>query len=450
MEEKMDSSIARNCCYDDKIQYFDENAAPTKLNSRVFPKSTPLFSPRVGFNYDVRGDRSMVLRGGSGLFTGRLPFVWIGNQVANPNFFFYCVTAPDFKFPQVWRTNLGYDIKTANNWIASVDLIYTKDVNSMIVRNYGLIKPTGKLNGAGDSRPIYGANDRVKVFGDPTNAYVFTNTDLGYSLNTSFQIEKTFNNGTYLKFGYNYLDAKDAASIDAEISSDAYDRNPGNIMNTNIAESAPSLFGNKHRFLGVFTKRFTYNQGKMSTLISVFSEYVQGGRYSYTYSGDLNNDGSSLNDLMYVPTDAQIDLMGFKDGGKPESSPAAQRLALKTYIGQDENLSNLRGQYTKKYDYLSPWYSRWDIRLAQDFVLPNKQGIQFTIDILNAANLINSSWGVRQFASQTGLAQPLGVSVANGTPTYEFATTQKSTFFNDFSLASRWQMQLGLRYTFGN
>lgn len=433
---KMEESIKRNCCYDDKIQYFDEEAKPVLLNSLTLPKQTPLFSPRLGFNYDVMGDRSQVLRGGSGLFTGRFPFVWIGNQVANPNFFFYCVTDPDFKFPQVWRTNIGYDYKTASNWIASVDVIYTKDINGMMVRNYGLKKPTAKLSGV-EARPIYGASDK-----GANTAYVFTNTNVGYSFNTSVQLEKTWDNGMYLKLGYNFLDAQDAASIDAEISSDAYDRNPANILNTNVAELAPSLYGNRHRVLGVMSKKFTYGEGKWSTLISLFTEYVKGGRYSYTYAGDINNDGSGLNDLMFVPTDAQIDQMNFV------GDAAAQRTALRNFIAQDEYLSSRRGQYTEKYAALSSWYSHWDLRIAQDYVLPNKNRIQFTMDILNVGNLISNKWGVRQFATQTGLAQPLAVSVANGVPTYQFDTAQKTTFFNDFSLLSRWNMQLGLRYSF--
>jgi Carboxypeptidase regulatory-like domain len=439
--EKMAESIKRNCCYDDKIQYYDADANPVTLNSLTFPKSTPLFSPRVGFNYDVMGNRSQVLRGGSGLFTGRFPFVWIGNQVANPNSFFYNVTAPDFKFPQVWRTNIGFDLKTESNWIASVDMIYTKDINGMMVRNYGLKKPTSRLSGT-DNRPIYGAADK-----GPNTAYVFTNTDLGSSFNMALQLEKTWANGTYLKFGYNYLDAQDAASIDAEISSDAYDRNPANIQGTNTAELAPSLFGNQHRVIGVFSKKFVYAGGKMATLFSIFGEYAKGGRYSYTYSGDINGDGSGLNDLMFVPSDGQIDQMAFS-GNAAEA--ASQRGALKQYIGQDEYLSSIRGKYTEKYAALSPWYSRFDVRLGQEFALPNKQSIQITLDVLNAGNLISSSWGVRQFASQTGLNQPLAVNVDKGIPTYTFDIGQKSTFFNDFSLASRWQMQLGLRYTFGN
>ena len=107
--DKIRENIARNCCYDPAIEYFDADAKPVKFDHTVLPEQKPLLSPRVGFNYDLQGDRSTVLRGGTGLFTGRFPFVWIGNQVANPNFFFYNVTDPDFKFPQVWRSNLGLD-----------------------------------------------------------------------------------------------------------------------------------------------------------------------------------------------------------------------------------------------------------------------------------------------------------------------------------------------------
>jgi Carboxypeptidase regulatory-like domain/TonB dependent receptor len=443
-QEKIKENIQpdRNCCYDPSIQYYDENAQPIKFDHTVLPKQTPLISPRIGFNYDIKGDQSAQLRGGSGLFTGRFPFVWIGNQVANPNFFFYCVTDPDFKFPQVWRTDLGYDQRFGGGWVGSIDVLYTRDVNAMMVRNFGLRAPNGRLEGV-DNRPIYRAADRATVFGGATNAYVFTNTNVGYSLNTSFQLTRNFKDGSMVQIGYNFLDAKDAASIDAEISSDAYDRNPANVLNTNTPELAPSLYGNRHRVVLAGVKQFRY--GDWGTTVSLFSEYVKGGRFSYTYSGDINNDGSPLNDLMFIPTDAQIDQMRFSGTATQQT---AQRTGLKNYIAQDDYLSGIRGQYAEKYAALSPWYSRWDMRILQDYYLPNKNRIQFSIDILNVGNLINSDWGVRQFATQTGLAQPLAVNVADGIPTYSFDTTLRSTFFNDFGLSSRWQLQLGLRYSF--
>ena len=241
---------------------------------------------------------------------------------------------------------------------------------------------------------------------------------------------------------YNFLDSKDAASIDAEISSDAFERNPANINHTNTPILAPSLYGNTHRVIGALSKKFDYADGKLGTTIGLFFEYAKGGRYSYTYSGDINNDGSGLNDLIYIPTDSEIDQMNFN------GDASSQRSALKKYIAQDEYLNEKRGDYAEKYGALSPLYSKWDLRILQDFNLKSGQSFQFSFDILNFGNLISSDWGVRQVATNTGLAQPIGVSVTDGVPTYSFDSSLDQTFFDDFSLLSRWQAQVGLRFRF--
>ena len=431
-ETKMQENIDRNCCYDPSIQYYNENGTPLFLNSLEFPEQTPLFSPRVGFNYDIGGEGVAQLRGGSGIFTGRFPFVWIGNQVANPNSFFYVTTAPDFKFPQVWRSNIGYDRELGDGWSFSTDFIFTKDLQAAMVRNYGLQLPSGRLDGV-DTRPIYVGDDRE------TNAYVFTNTDVGYSFNASFQVKKFFANNFNFSLAYNYLDSRDAASIDAEISSDAYDRNPANIQHTNTAELAPSLYGNQHRVVGSLYKKFVQSD-KLATHVAVFMEFVQGGRYSFTYSGDINNDGSGLNDLIYIPTSGELSQMNFASD--------AQRAAFEAFIQQDDYLSENRGSYAEKYGSINPWYDRIDARIMQEFGLNNNDNIQVSLDIINLTNLISSSWGVRQVASNTGLVQPVGVSVTDGVPTYSFDESLQTTLQNDFSLNSRWQIQFGLRYNF--
>jgi hypothetical protein len=441
-QKKIDENIVRAGAYDPTVKYYNAEGKETLLDSRVLPASKPLFSPRIGFNFDKNGDRTEQIRGGTGLFTGRFPMVWVGNQVANPNFFFYCVTDPNFKFPQVWRSNLGYDKRLKSNWVLTSDLIYTKDINAMMVRNYGLKLPTGTLSGAGDSRPIYKNSDRADKFG-PTNAYVFTNTDLGYSFNWTVQARKSFENGLDVSLGYNYLKSMDAASIQAEISSDAYDRNPGNPTHTNTAVLAPSAFGNTHRFVGSLAKKFNYANNKMSTTISAFYQAVSGNRYSYTYSGDINNDGSGLNDLLFIPTNTQIDAMAFA------GDAAAQRAGLKSYIAQDKYLSKHQGHYAGKYASTVPGWSSLDLSILQDFVVKNNHKLQASLTVLNAANLLSSKLGVRSIVGVTNLTQPLGVSVdAAGRPTYSFDTAQKTTFFNDNSLVSRWQAQVGLRYIF--
>lgn len=425
----------------DPVSYFDENGNRLRLDNTKMPEQKPLVSPRVGFNWDVRGDKSLQVRGGSGLFTGRFPFVWVGNQVANPFTGYLNVTAPDFKWPQVWRNNLGADYRLGNGWIATVDLAITKDVNAMMVRNYALGRPTGQLNGV-DKRAVYTNSDKAIFNGGLANAYVFDNVNTGNQLNISGQLQRFFGQGFYAMVGYNYLNAKDASSISAEISGDAFDRNPA-FGNVNQARNTPSLYGNKHRFVGAGYKKFTY--GPWATTVSLFAQYAKGGRFAYTYSGDLNGDGSGLNDLLYIPTETELNGMQFSG---TTAQQAAQRSAYNAYINQDEYMSGRRGQYAEKYAALSPWYSQWDLRILQDFQFKTGKRtntIQFSADVLNVGNLLSSDWGVRQFPVNT---QPVGVSVVNNTPVYSFDTSLKNTFINDFSLLSRYQVQFGLRYIF--
>lgn len=170
----------------DNLVLFDEkgnrltNGEGKDVDNTRLPTRKILFSPRVGFNWDISGDKTVQLRGGSGLFTGRFPFVWIGNQIGNPFSFFYCLTGKDFKWPQVWRSNIGLDYKIPFGTVFTTDLAYTKDVNAMMVRNYKLGTPTGTLNsGTGDQRKVYLAADQGEA-----NAYVFTNTGVGYQFST--------------------------------------------------------------------------------------------------------------------------------------------------------------------------------------------------------------------------------------------------------------------------
>ncbi len=437
--QKIQENIDRQCCYDPSVPYFNPETGDTVFfDHTVLPSGKPLFSPRFGFNYDIKGDNSSRLRGGSGLFSGRFPFVWLGNQVANPNFFFYCITHPDFRWPQVWRSNLGWDQKFAGNWTFSADAVYSKDIYAMMVRNYGIKPPSGQLQGV-DNRAIYTANDRNSVYGN--DAYVFTNTNVGYTFNVSLQLQRKWSNGLFTSIAYSYLDAKDASSIPAEISSDAFARNPA-LNNVNVPVLSASRYGNKHRVVGSAYKTFEYANGKMSTSVALYMEYTRGGRFSYTYSGDINGDGSGLNDLIYIPSDSEIDQMAFSGSAQEQED---QRRALKEFIAQDEYLSAHRGEYAGKYAILSPWYSTWDMRVLQNFKLASTN-LQLSMDILNLGNLLNSNWGVRQLPTNT---QPIGVSVdGSGNPTYSFDTAQKSTFTDDFSLLSRWQIQFGIRLSF--
>jgi hypothetical protein len=401
------------------------------FDSTQMPNNNFLISPRIGFNWDINGDSTLQLRGGSGLFTGRFPFVWLGNQIGNPNVYYYQVVDPNFKFPQVWRTSIGADVKLKDGTILTTDLSYTKDINGAHVQNWGLKNPTGTLNGV-DNRPVYNSSDKGN------NAYVFTNSDKGRTLNLTFKGQKTFDNGLYVMAAYNYLDSRDVNSIEAEITGDAFDFNP-TLANANSATLANSKYGDKHRFIAVASKLWKYGTNKKwTTTVSSFYELAKGGRFNYTYAGDINNDGSNLNDLIYVPTTSEISQMQFRT-----SEDATN---LDNFIKQDAYLKGRRGQYAERYAALAPWRGKMDVKFIQNLKLKNNNSLEFSIDVLNFGNLINSDWGLVQ---QPNAVQPIGVSVdESGLPTYSFNTSLKDTFVYNSTLLSRWQMQFGLRYSF--
>ena len=416
--------------------YFDPSTGEAvNLDSTVLPSDKLLLSPRLGFNLDVKGDKTFQVRGGTGIFTGRLPFVWIGNQVSGADDGFFQIVDPDFQFPQVWRTSVGADYKFKNNIVLTGDFAYTNDINGVHVQNWGLRTPTGRLAGV-DNRNIYTANNK-----GANNAFVLTNSGQGRVINASFKAAKNFSNNLYASVAYSYLDSKDVNSIEAEITGDAFAGNPalGDVNNDVLSYSR---YGDKHRIIGVASKKWSYgDNGKYATTISGFVEFAQGNRFNYVYAGDINNDGSAINDLLYIPTADEIDQMTF--------SGAGQAAAFEEYIQQDDYLSDNRGAYAERYGAISPWRNRVDIKLLQDFninVGERTNTIQLSLDVLNIGNLINSDWGVVQQANNT---QVLGVSVdETNTPTYTFDPDLVETFGFDSSLNSRWQAQFGLRYIF--
>lgn len=443
-DEKAQDVIDGTGDYAPGTPYVNPNTGQVQLlDNTKMPTDKWVISPRVGFNYDVNGDDTTQLRGGSGLFTGRFPFVWLGNQIGNPNWWFHQMVDPDYQFPQVWRTNLGIDQDYDNGLTLSLDVSYTKDINGPQVQNWGFKKPSGSLAGV-DNRAVYTANDFVQVdvpFPVNASAYVFSNSDLGRIWNYSLKLEKTFDSGLYTSLAYNHLNAKDVNSIEAEITGDAFDFNPV-VGDANAETLSYSKYGDMHRVIGVASQSWNYGTNdRWGSTITTFFEYKRGGRYSYTYAGDINGDGRGGNDLLYVPTISQVMQMNFAN--------PADASAYNAFIEQDEYLNSRRGQYAERYGALSPWTGRWDVRFLQDYRIKRASGktnvIQFSLDILNFGNLISSDWGLVQ---QPNSIQPVSVNVTGDVPTYTFDSNLVDSFVYDSSLHSRWQMQFGLRYIF--
>ncbi|HEX9614356.1 MAG TPA: TonB-dependent receptor [Bacteroidota bacterium] len=448
----------------------DENGNPETVDQSKLPDTKPLLSPRFGFNYDVTGDRSTQLRGGTGIFTGRLPFVWIGNVISNPGqnpnipahlrSFDLNAAGPDFKWPQVWTTNIAVDHKLPWDVLGSVEFIYGKDLNSIYVRNADLRNPVRTL--PIDGRPFYsdtaggqavgGSQELNSDFG--AGIYVIDNTDEGYNFSISAQLRKQFDSGLFTSISYTYLQARSQLKS-TEIASVLWTENPVQ-GNPNNPELSYSEFGNRHRFTAVALYNHRWSE-MTSTSIGIFGELAEGNRfagaggnrYSFVYSGDVNGDGMAGNDLIYIPRNqAESGLVDDPTSGR---TAAQQWAALNAFIEQDVYLNENRGKIAERFGGINPWFMNIDLKVLQDitFLLGSqKHAFQISLDVLNVANLLNSEWGVRKSASPAATS-PLKVVGFDGTgnPQVNFTGPAK-TYSSDPGLNSRWQAQLGVRYIF--
>lgn len=477
--------------YSRNLTTLDENDEPVTVDQSEFPAPTPLFSPRVGFNWDVFGDRSTQVRGGTGIFTGRLPFVWVGNVIsnpgANPNLypgipleevpedhetqdnsilqqsFDLNAMANDFKWPQLWTTNLAVDQQLPWGLLGTVEFIYGKDLNAIVMRNYDIGEPTGTLP---DGRPFFGEIDNGQlVFGSwelnpdgNAGAYVIDNTDEGYNVNVTAQLRKEFDFGLSANVAYSFTEAKNQLKS-TEIASVLWQEMPVQ-GDPNRPKLSHSEFGSRHRITGSANYRHVWSD-RTATSLGLFFQVAEGNqftisggnRYSFIYSGDVNGDGTGSNDLIYIPASRdEINLAPITDdNGNVLVTPDEQWTRLDAFIEQDEYLSAHRGEIAERFGALNPWYSNIDLRILQDvaFRVGGKpQRIQLSLDVLNVANLLNSNWGVRKVASAAATS-PLSLVEFNndGEPVFNFTGPDK-TFVDDPNILSRWRMQFGIRYLF--
>lgn len=467
------------------------------------PGTNPLFSPRVGFNWDVSKDHKTQIRGGIGLFSGPPPFVWISNQASNNGVQFGSFTntknpatglpyvfSPDinayrptdvaentsynlvftdhnFKYPQVAKFSLAVDRKLPGNVVATLEFTYSKDVNSVYFQNVNL-PSTGITLAGSDPRVRY---DSTKIYGGhPTatatnpnisNAILMTNTNKGYSWFTTFQLQRSFKN-LYLSVAYTESRAKsvnDGGSIAASMWRDRPVSGDPNAEELGFAN-----YYLPHRVIGSASYRFEYGKHFASSVGLIF-EAAPAGVASYTYSGDVNNDGTfGNNDLIYIPKDQNdIVLVPVNTGGgtiTDTRTPAQIWAQLNNFINQDPYLSSHRGQIAERNAVVLPWFKRLDFNFTQDFYLytggqeKNKHTLRVTVDIINVGNMINKNWGIYKTFNSTSFLKYEGLT-DDKHPRYSFPyldpTNQiplTSSFKDDTSPLSRWQMQIGLRYLF--
>jgi len=465
-----------------------------KWNTGVMPKTQVLLEPRLGFNWNVKGNGKTQVRGGTGIFTGRPPYVFLSNQIgnngvltgfidvsgtaaaaygftANPNQYFIpstptlpstfdlALTDPNYKMPQVWKNNIAVDQKLP--WlglILSAEVLYNKTLNAVHYYNANLDKPVGTLLGA-DTRPLYAATDAgVRVNDNVSMAAVLTNRNGAYNRSVTFKLEKPVSKGLWGYFAWTNAMAEDFMSA-GSIASGSW-QSAVSVFGNNTLNLSTSDFVVKNRLVGLLGYRLDYGK-KYGGATTVTLGYVgsQNNPFSYIVAGDLNGDRVSNNDLVYVPLKAADIRFAPLTVGTTVYTEAQQQAAFDAFINQDEYLSTRRGQYAERNALDLPFLHRFDFSVAQDVFVKIKgkrNAFQIRADILNFGNMLNNKWGVSQRATAPQLLNFVSRD-ASGVPTYRLATQRdatgtylaKDTYQYNSSVFDVWTAQLGIRYTFG-
>lgn len=465
----------------DALAFRDEDGNTVHYDTKKLPSANVLWSPRLGFNWDVFGNRSTQIRGGTGIFTGPPAYVWISNQIGNTGVltgyeqlsntnarpfnpdpdhykpssvtgdpagsYELALTDKDFKFPQLWRTDIAVDQELPWGLLGTAEFLYSRDVNGIYYINANLAPADAAFSGA-DNRPRWSGSNRIHS--NVANAVVLKNGNDGRAWNISGSIERPFQNGLYLKVGANYGVAKnsvDAGSI--AFGSWAYNPHNGDPNNPSLGYSANSP--GKRLFGAISYRAEWFSAG--ATTIALYGETRTQGNTSYIYGSDANGDGGR-NDLIYIPANtSEMNFQEYTSSGRTFTAEQ-QAQAWDAYIEQDSYLSKHRGAYAQRGAVFMPMAFRADVSITQELFTDlggRRQSLQLRADILNVGNLLNKKWGVGdRFVSNQPLVSP---SVdGQGRLQYRLRSVggelMDHTFEKTAGLGDVYQIQFSLRYTF--
>jgi hypothetical protein len=468
------------------LTFRDENGQPVQYDTGKMPGANILWSPRLGFNYDVAGDQKTQLRGGTGVFTGQPLYVWISNQLGNTGMlqgslletatttkpfstnvdrykpaatgapaasYELNVTDNDFRFPQVWRSNIAVDRRLPGGITGTAEFIYNRDVNGIYYINANLPAPQSAYVGV-DTRARWTNNRINNATGNQvTAAIVMKNQDIGRNWNVAFSASKPMWHGLSLRTAYSYGEAKNTidpgSTANASWNSNPTPSDPNN-PGLGYSTSSPG-----HRFYlsASYTKQYF---GFGATTLSTFWESRTGNTFSssYIFAADANGDGGTSNDLIYIPRNvSEMNFRPLTTGGVTYT-PEQQAAAFEAYIVQDQYLSQHRGEYAERNAVFLPFLHKMDLSLTQD-VFKNIKGRrnagQFRIDIQNFGNLLNSDWGVGQRIIRNNILTAPQIDAA-GRLSYTMQAVSgqlvSRTFESTSGLADVYQFMLSFRYSF--
>ena len=481
------------------------------LDTGKWPKPNLQLSPRLGFSWDVFGDKSLKVRGGTGLFTGRLPLVFFTNMPTNtlmvqnakagygkgaeelkkvsfhtdvndliaelnsinPKKFPTTITpedgvysgnfdavSNDFKMPEVWKSSIGVDYVVPVGFPLTLtgEFTFNKTINGVYITDWNMRDNAGWITYSGaDHRHIYTSDAYINYpagSSDPGSALVLSNTNKGYGYIATFQLNTEPVKNLNITAGYTYTVSKELTGMPGSDASSAY-KGIATVDGPNFVTLHNSQYVTPHRIFASVGYKIKEPIGVDH--FSLFYEAMSGGNYSYTYQGDFNNDGIAELDLMYIPKDSEMGLKGSNAAFRFNSQ--ADLDAYAQFAAQDKYLSSHKGQYAEAYSAVAPFYHSIDFRYAHDFVVKIgnvKNTLQLNVNIHNVANLLNSSWGysyvgLRSITGSSYNIRPLAMSSIDpdGTPVFKSTLPENaSTWELSKSYGSLWYMQIGIKYMF--
>ncbi|GAE64674.1 TonB-dependent receptor [Chryseobacterium indologenes] len=450
----------------------------------------PTISPRLGFTIDVTEDRSMVLRGGSGIFVGRIPFAWLGYAYYNDGVGFgsYDYNAPtaaqiaangdpligsnfanwqnsskvqvdlidnNFKMPRVWRSSLAFDYNL-QGYKFTLEGIYTKVLYDL---KFQQVNKTDNVTyysyDVNHEMPIYTTNINSKF----SNAYLLSNTKEGYRYNLTAQLSKSYNFGFNFFVAYTYGDAKDITNGIRNSMESNWQMNQS--LTPNDPKLTTSNFAIKNRV--VANLGYAFNISKSNRLYTnVYFNAQSGNPFTWGFvNSTIANTGQAAG-LSYIFKDAAEAakyIVPIKDGTGNVLVSAQQQIAdYENFVNNNDYLKSRRGKFTERNGDVTPWNIQADIRIMDEIKLSekSKNTLQISLSIINFTNLLNKDWGKVYFVPNTfnstasvGLTKVGNVAAGQpsaGDPTYNFKTPGLPYTIDQF--ASRFQAQLGIRYNF--
>jgi Carboxypeptidase regulatory-like domain len=480
----------------DQNPYFAALTFPdgNKYDVGKLAKTTALFSPRIGFNYDVFGDKTLQVRGGSGIFAGPPPFVWISNQASNNGVQFGAkiltsgvpfnanpdayrptagaantsyginVTDNNFKNPTVLKSSLAIDKKFKGDWVVTVEGTHTRDINAVYYSNINLnenITQATVMNGGAASNATVGADQRVRYATAPgsnravfygaggasvtnpnlTTAILMKNTTKGYSYTLTGRVQKTYKD-FFFSVAYTYAQSQNTA----EAGSTAGGLWSGRAVkgDPNTPNLANASWYQPHRIVAFASYKLSYAK-YFSTTFGAFYEAAPNGVTSYMYSNDFNNDGN-INDLIYIPRNqSEINLVKVGSGGLGTGTSSDPRTAnqiwaqLNNFISQDKYLNSHRGQVADANAVVFPFFKKLDLNITEDISIKTgktRHTLRFSWDILNVGNLLNKDWGLLKVPTKSNFLTYEGLSADGKTPSFSFPyldATNQVPVVNSFS-----------------